>query len=159
MRRIPVACVLLIAAVPLLSAEDFFGGTWKYDPGMSKSGFTEPGQAVKDETMTIQVTNGLMNVTILGVTEDGSKISLRYSTSSTGGPVNYVEGEPPVGTTVATRRISDRNMDFLTSENGKVVSTTHLTVTADGSTMRLVGKGLDEKKKHVHGVIVFRKQQ
>lgn len=150
---------LAFAAAPPAAAEDYFSGTWKYDPNRSKTGFTEPGMAVEDETMVIQVNGDLMSVTIKGVTENKTPISIRYVVSFSGGPINYAEGEPPEGTTVATRKIGNREIDFLTSQNGKVVSNIHATVNPEGNVMRFIGKGLDEKGRHFHSMTVFYKPE
>jgi hypothetical protein len=150
-------CAALLAAARLLpGAEDSFAGTWKYNPGLSKTPFTEPGMAIKEATMIIQETGDLVSVTITGTKENGSPVSVRYATSFRGGPVNYSEGGPALGI-VASRRVSHRMVDFIATQDGKVISTNHATVSPGGEVLRFDAKGVDERGKRFHSVTVFEK--
>jgi hypothetical protein len=75
-----------------------------------------------------------------------------------GGPVEYTEGGPPAGVTVATKRVNALTVDFTNTREGKVVGTNHVTISKDGKTMTLHVKGTDAKGSPVESTIVFDRQ-
>jgi len=152
-------CSLFLALAGLLSgADDQFAGTWKLNVAKSKPAPSPPGKALKDETMVVQETSSTAAVTLSGNREDGSAVLTKYNTPTGGGPVTYTENGPPAGVSVVTKRINDRTVDFITTRDGKEVSTNHVTVSPDGKTMRLSVKGMDAQGKPVQSVLVFERQ-
>ena len=110
---------------------------------------------MKEETIAIQETGDTATVTISGTREDASAILTKYTVPVHGGPVVYSEGTPPAGVSSGTKRIDDRTVDFITTRDGKEVSTNHVTVSADSKTMRFSVKGVDAQGKPVQGLAVF----
>jgi hypothetical protein len=158
MRNVFLCSLFLGLAGLLLGADDPFAGTRKFNIAKSKPAPSPAGMAIKEQTSTIEETNGQANVTIKGTRENGSAISTKYSTPRNGGPVTYSEGGPPAGVSVASKRINDRTVELVTSRDGKEVSTTHVTVSSDGKTMRLATSGVDAQSKPVHSRAVYEKQ-
>jgi len=158
MRKLLVCSFFLGLVSSVLWAGDPFAGTWKFNSAKSKPAPTPAGMAFKEQTMVIEETADTATVTIKGTRENGSAASTKYTTPLKGGPVNYTEGAPPAGVSVATTRIDERTVDFITTRDGKTVSTNHVTVSGNGETMRLDVKGVDPQGKPVQSLIVFDKQ-
>ena len=158
MQKMLVCSLFLAMNCLLLGADDPFAGTWKYNVAKSKPGPAQPGMAMKEQTMTVEESNGQATVTFKGTRENGSPASMKYTTPLNGGAVNYSEGGPPAGVSVTTKRINDRAVDFITTNNGKVVSTNHVTVSANGKTMQLNAEGVNAQGQPVQSMIVYQKQ-
>jgi hypothetical protein len=157
MRTTLLVCLLAFLALGgSLQAADPFVGTWKLNVAKSKPVPTQPGMAVKEETMVMQATSERYEVTAKGTRENGSAISARWSDPIKGGPVTYSEGAPPAGTSDAWKRITDSTGDFITTRDGKVMSTGHWTVS--GKTLRGEIKAIDAQGKPVQGSEVWDKQ-
>ncbi len=80
------------------------------------------------------------------------------TTPTAGGPLNYTEGPPPAGTTVVLKTVDDRTSDFIATENGKVVLTEHVVVSANHKTMIDTASGVDEKGIAFETVEVYDRQ-
>jgi hypothetical protein len=52
---------------------------------------------------------------------------------------------------VAVKRTNDSTLDFIRKRDGKVVSTNHVTVSANGKMMLINEKSVDAQGKPVHG--------
>ncbi|MGD1096752.1 MAG: hypothetical protein ABSB35_32760, partial [Bryobacteraceae bacterium] len=152
MQRLFVCSLFLAVTGLLFGADDKLAGTWKLNVAKSKPAPTPPGRGVKAETIVIPESGETATVTISGTREDASAILTKYTVPVHGGPVVYSEGAPPAGVSSATKRIDDRTVDFITRLNGKDVSTNHVTVSADGKTMRLSLKGTDAQGKPVQSL-------
>jgi hypothetical protein len=58
---------------------------------------------------------------------------------------------------VASRRVNYRTVDFITTQDEKVLSTSRAIVSPDGKVLRFDAKGVDERGKRFHSVTVFEK--
>jgi len=156
MRRVLACSLFLGLAGLLLGADDPFVGTWKLNLDKSKFAPSQPGRAVKEETLTIEMTNDDGTVTMRGTREDGSAILVKYSTPITGGPVKY-DSPLPAGLIVTSKRLDQRTVEMVTMRDGKEVSTQRNTVSADGKTLRAASKGVNAQGQSFEGVAVWEK--
>jgi hypothetical protein len=140
-----------------LFAADPFVGTWKLDIAKSKFAALDP--APKDETAVIEVSGDQATVTFRGTAGDGSPISIKYTIPETGGPAQFLEGGSSVISLVFAKRKADsRIADSTTTKDGKVVSTSHNVVSADGKSFRGIGTNIDPQGKKSESVVVWVKQ-
>ncbi len=154
--------VYLIAFLGLTSSllgADQFAGTWKLNVAKSELPPAPAGKGLKEQAIVVEQTSDMATVTITGTREDDSATPVvKYSTPMKGGVADYSEGAPPAGVSVTTKRIDERTIDIITTRDGKVVGTSHVTVSSDGKTMRQEVKGTDPQAKSYERVIVFEKQ-
>ena len=75
-----------------------------------------------------------------------------------GGTENFTEGGPPAGTTVVGKRVDTNTYDTTSTMNGKQVGTSRVVVSADGKTLTLTQKGVDEKGKAFRNVEIYDRQ-
>jgi hypothetical protein len=159
MRTTLLVCfVAFLGSASSLQAAEPFVGTWKLNVAKSKLTPTPPGMAANEETLVIQKTGEGYEITMKGTRENNSPFVVRYSVPQKGGPLTFAEGAPPTGTSMASKRINDRTVDLITTRDGKAVSTNHVTVSANGKTMRGDEKGVDAQGKPIQGFAVWDKQ-
>ena len=150
--------LVLLSALGLagaLYAADSFSGTWKLNPAKSKY---ESGSAPKETTVTVAEGNGITDVTVAGTDGNGKPIATHMTHPTDGGPVKFVEGGPTDGSTESVKQLNANTRNVTIMQGGKVVSTEHITVSADGKTMRIVAKGTSQAGKPFTDVEVFEKQ-
>ena len=155
MFRKTVFGLAVLSFVGLLWAADAFTGTWKMN--VAKSTFAK-GKEVKELTATVVEQGDNAMVTVKGTGGDGKAISVKYTASLKGGPITYTEGGPPAGTSVVSKRVNPNTLDSTSTMNGKQVGTSHAVVSADGKTLTLTRKGVDDKGKAVEGLEVYNRQ-
>jgi hypothetical protein len=157
--RTLLLCLFLfpVSANSLLAADPFLG-TWKLNVGKSKPAPAPTGMAVKEETIVIAEITGRHDVIVTATQENGSAISARYSHPAKGGTVTY-SGQP-AGTSevVVVNRPNDSTLEFVRTRDRKVVTTNHVTVSANGKTMLVDEKGVDAQGKPVQSLYVLDKQ-
>jgi hypothetical protein len=141
-----------------LFGADPFVGTWKLN--IAKSKLAGPLPLPKELTLTIEVAGGQATVTTKGTTVDGSPISAKDTFPRTGGPVQHLEGGPPPGisSTFAKTKADSGTADLTDTKDGKVIQTTHVVVSADGKSFRLIVKGTDPQGKKYESVEAWDKQ-
>jgi hypothetical protein len=85
---------------------------------------------------------------------------MKYTVLAAGGPVQFLEGAPGPGVSLvfAKRKAGSGISDFTETKDGKVLSTGHAVVSADGKSMRATVKGTDAQGKKFERVDVFDKQ-
>ena len=150
--------LVLLSALGLagaLYAADSFSGTWRLNPAKSKY---ESGPAPKETTVTVTEGNGTTDVTVAGTDGNGKLIATHMTHPTDGGPVKFVEGGPTDGSTESVKQLNANTRDVTIMQGGKVVSTEHITVSADGKTMRIVAKGTSQGGKPFTDVEIFEKQ-
>jgi hypothetical protein len=157
MRTTLLVCLLaFLGSASSLQAAEPLVGTWKLNIAKSKPVPSQPGMAVKEETLAIQATSDRFEVTAKGTHENGSAISARAVFPLKGGPITYADGAPPAGTSSVMNRINDTAFDLITTRDGKVVSTNHIKVS--GKTLRAAIQETDAQGKPVQGSEVWDKQ-
>ena len=156
MRRVRACSLFLGLACMLLGADDPFVGTWKLNLEKSKFPPAQPGRAMKEEALIIEMIGDDGVVTMKGTREDGSAVLVKYSTPVAGGPAKY-DSPLPAGMTVTSKRLDQRTVEMVTMRDGKEVSTQRSTVSADGKTLRAATKGLNAQGQMVESVAVWEK--
>ena len=149
---------VLLSALGLASAlyaADSFSGTWKLNLAKSKY---EPGPAPKETIVTVQEAKDVTDVTATGTDENGKPFSTHMTHPTDGGPVKFVEGGPTDGSTESVKQVNANTRNVTVMQGGKVISTEHITVSADGKTMQIVAKGTSPNGKPFSNVEVFEKQ-
>jgi len=150
--------LVLLSAFGLASAlyaADSFSGTWKLNVAKSKY---ESGPAPKETTVTLTEGNGITDVTVAGTDGSGKPIATHITHPANGGSVKFLEGGPTDGSTESVKQLDANTRNVTTMRGGKVVSTEHITVSADGKTMRIVAKGTSQEGKPFTNIEVFEKQ-
>jgi len=135
-----------------------FVGTWKLNVAKSKP--TGPPPTPKELTLIVEEVGDQSTVTIKGTNVDGSTISLKETfPSAGGGPVQFLEGGPPPGTSFSSTaepfKAGSGTVDFTDTMDGKVIATHHGVVSADGKSFRLIEKGTDPQGKKYESVQVW----
>ena len=136
---------LLIAAEP-------FAGTWKLNLEKSKY---KTGSPPKEQTATIAEAGSDLEVTISGTAADGTATMSHYTVPAKGGEGKIIDSPYEA---VSGKRIGPNEREVRYSKGGKVVLTTHNTVSADGKTVTVNVKGTSAQGQPVDAVVVYDKQ-
>jgi len=150
--------LVLVSALGLagaLYAAGSFSGTWKLDNAKSKF---ESGPAPKETTITVQEGKGITDVTVTGTDGSGKPVATHMTHPTNGGPVKFLEGGPTDGSTESVKQISANTRHLMVMQGAKEVATERITLSADGTTMRIVVKGLLPSGKPFTDAEVFNKQ-
>jgi hypothetical protein len=148
---------LTLAAVCFLGAavahaQSPFMGTWRLNEAKSKLG---PG-APKNTTVVYEAVGDNIKVTVDGTDSGGDPTHSEWT-----GKINDRE-YPVTGSSTADmrsyHRISSRTLSFTETKGGKVTTTGHIAVSADGKTRTVTSLATDSKGKKVHSVSVYDKQ-
>jgi hypothetical protein len=155
--RFVMNLVVALGLTGSLFAADPFAGTWKLN--VAKSKFPGPNQALKEYTVTVEVAGDQVTTTEKGTAADGSPILMKYTVPTTGGAAQFLEGARPGVSLVFVKSKADSSIsDFRDTKDGKVISTGHAVVSADGKSFRATVKGTDAQGKKFERVEVFDKQ-
>lgn len=121
MKKLSLVCALVFfAALPALAAENPWIGTWKLDP--AKSHFT-------GDTFTYsKAANGMMHYS------DGSVASFDFA-------IDGKEYKTVYDRTTTWTAAGDNAWDSVSKANGKVLSKSHRTLSADGKTLTIASTG------------------
>ena len=154
MRRFQIALALALCAAftTLSAADDPFSGTWHLNAAKSKY---EGGPAPEKASVTIQ-SDGTTSTVKGDSTYEGKTYSTSYSVKLDGTPGPF-QGSP-VADMVSVKKIDERTRELTSMKGGKTVSESRATVSADGKTVTVVGKGLNPKGVEVKYTAVYEKQ-
>jgi|CXWL01.1.fsa_nt_gi hypothetical protein len=149
--------VALVVACPLVAsaqAPQGLAGTWKVN--IAKSTYN-PGPAPRSQTSVWAVAPGGGWTSIVdGVDAAGRPTHTQQVTMFDGKPVE-LKGAP-VPTMRAFSRVDDRTYQFVDRVNGKVTTTTRVTIAADGKTRTNVATGTNAEGKPVNNTVVWDRQ-
>lgn len=150
-----VLAVCLVAPVLMKADTSAITGTWKLN--LEKSKYAA-GSAPKSLTRTITADGDKITYSFDGQAADGS--ALKYSfTVQYDGKDYEINGPGPFGADHIALKLVNSHMTEGTLKKGdKVVSTVHTTVSHDGKTATVSGKGTDKDGKPIHQTQVFDKQ-
>jgi hypothetical protein len=155
MRKLVVLLFALGAAGALYAAADSFSGTWKLNSAKSKY---ESGPAPNEQTITVEESKGMTDVTVTGTDASGKPVTVHMTHPTEGGPVKFLEGAPTDGSTESVKQVNANTRHITTMRGGKVVESEQITLSADGKTMRIVAKGTSESGKPFTDVAVYDRQ-
>jgi hypothetical protein len=152
-----VALGVCLVAPALMKAADTsaFVGTWKLNLEKSKY---PPNAAPKSLTRTITANGDKVTYSFEGTAADGS--ALKYSfTVQYDGKDYEINGAGPYGADhIALKLIDSHTTEGTLKKGDKVVSKVHTTVSRDGKTATVSGKGTDKDGKPIRQTQVFDKQ-
>jgi len=126
-------------------------GTWEAD--IAKSTFT-PAPGPKSIKLQITQTDQGVKAVADSVGPDGSTRHTEFTTKEDGKDVPIV-GSPIADTVSITRKGNTRTR--VDKKNGKVVTTSEGTISADGKTFTVHQKGTDAQGQAISATIVFHK--
>jgi hypothetical protein len=156
MKRLFVVCLFLSFGLAVSAwGADPFVGTWKVNTEKSKASTGQPG--AKEEVVKIEEQGGNLLVTIKGTSAAGKAYSDQYTVPRKGGRVTYIS-EAPATHFDEMKRIDEHTLDATMIRDGKVVQTVHGTVSPDGKTITLVGKGTDGQGRPLEYIEVQERQ-
>jgi hypothetical protein len=154
MRKLLVVLIALGLAGTLYAA-DLFTGTWKLDTAKSKY---ESGPAPKEVTLMVQEGKDTNDVTVKGTDGSGKPLATHLTHPTHGGPITFLEGGPTDGSTESVKIVDANTRHVTTMQSGKEVATEHITLSADGKTIREVTKGTLPSGKPFTDVAIYEKQ-
>jgi hypothetical protein len=128
-------------------------GTWVLDTAKSTY---KPGPAPKSATVVVEPAGKGIKVSVDGVGADGTPAKWSFTTMRDGKDVP-VTGNPAYDT-AATTMTSPTAGTTVYKKAGKTVTTSKLSISADGKTMTLNSSGTDPKGQAVNNAIVMTKK-
>jgi hypothetical protein len=147
--------VCLVAPTLMKADTSAFVGTWKLNLEKSKY---PPNMTPKSLTRTISADGDKVTYSFEGEAADGSAIKYSF-TVQYDGKDNAISGTGPFGADHVALKLVNSHMTEGTLKKGdKVVSTVHTTVSHDGKTATVSGKGTDKDGKPIKQTQVYDKQ-
>ena len=147
---ISLASVAVLGQQPSMS---LWAGTWKRN--VARSSYS-PGPPPKTEqTVTMAIANGLLQVTENGFNADGQPTSIAYV-------VNFDDSEHAVDAVQALTRtyrwIDERKFEGVNKVKGDETTLIEYALAADARTYTLTTTGITAQGQLVHHVVVYEKQ-
>lgn len=149
--------VFALVAYPLVGAAQApqsLLGTWKENVAKSKA---DPGPLPKSQTSHWETVPGGGVKNVVDAVDAAGKATHQELVTMFDGKAVEVKGAA-VPTTRALSRIDDRTFQFVDRVNGKVTTTTRVTIAADGKTRTNVATGTNVDGKPVNNTTVYDRQ-
>jgi hypothetical protein len=149
--RLFTAAVLIgiVTGVALAQSGDPLVGNWKLNVAKSKG--------AKSGSTTIEAVGQGVRFTVDLVGTDGTVSHWAFTGNYDGKDVP-VTGNSPWGNSAALTRVDSRTIRIVSKQNGKVMTTSTIVVSADGKTRTTTTKGTDLKGQPVDVVSLYEKQ-
>ena len=151
-RMLLLTVVLCFAGTALSFAQSPQMGTWKLDEAKSKT----PAGFVKNSTVIYAADGDNVKVTTDGTDKDGKPQHTEWTGKFDG------KEYPLTGDSTADSRsykmIDEHTLDLTNKKSGKVITTGHVVVSANGKTRTLHLTGTDSSGKKVSSVSLYDKQ-
>jgi hypothetical protein len=155
LRFVAIALLAFAASSTLRAQGNPLAGTWKLD--LTKSKF-DPGPAPKSLTRTVVAQGDGVKYTFEGVAADGKPIAYGFSVQFDGKD-NPISGSIPSGAdTISATRTDSNHYVATLKKGGKVIGTSHVTVTNDGKVTTVDSTGTTATGAKAHDVQVYSKQ-
>jgi hypothetical protein len=151
-----LALALCLVAPALMKADTNANvGTWKLN--LEKSKYSA-GAAPKSLTRTVSIDGDKVKYSFEGTAADGSALTYSFTVKYDGQDV-AIAGTGPFGSDhIAIQQINSHMFESTLKKGDKVIGTTHTTISHDGKTATLSGKGTDKDGKPIKQTQVFDKQ-
>jgi hypothetical protein len=141
-----------LVGLTLCFAQNSMIGTWKLNEAKSELG---PG-AAKNSTVVYEAAGDNIKCTIDGVDDQGKPSHIEWTGKFDG------KDYPLTGDSNADMRTykksNERTMDGITKKDGKVTSTSHIAVSADGMSRTVTTDLTNSAGKKTHSVAFYDKQ-
>lgn len=150
-RAIVLTLVLCFFGVSLCHAADLNMGTWKLNEAKSKL-----TSAAKNNTVVYAAAGELVKVTVDGVDKAGKPTHNEWTGKFDG--KDYPVSGDPASDARAYKIIDDHTMELTLKKDGKITSSGHIVVAADGKSRTVSTSGTDADGKAFSNTSVYDKQ-
>jgi hypothetical protein len=155
LRFVAVTLLAVVGSSAVRAQSNPLVGTWKLNVEKSKY---EPGPAPKSLTRTVEAQGAGVKYTFVGVAADGKPIAYGFSVQFDGKD-NPISGSIPSGADTISAKRTDSNHYVATLKKGdKVIGTSKVTVSKDGTLTTVDSTGTNASGAKVHEVQVYDKQ-
>jgi hypothetical protein len=159
---ITATTIALVLTVPALlhaqggSGSKGFTGTWKMNPAKSKfTGINAP----KSLTTVVEEQEGGIKRHSEGTAADGSPIKYAYTAKYDGQDVPIEGAGAPSGAdSIALKRIDERSTQAVWKKGGKVINTSHYSLSSDGKIWTVSSKGTGPDGRPTMAHVVLQRQ-
>jgi hypothetical protein len=141
----------IVSGTALAQSSDPLVGTWKLNVEKSK------GSPAKGGATTIEAVGNGVKFDVELVAADGTTFHWGF-TGNYDGKDNPVTGNSPYGNVAALTRVDANTVTITSKQNGKVMVTSTIVLSADGKTRTTTTKGTDAKGQAVDSVSFYEKQ-
>jgi hypothetical protein len=161
MRRVTLSLVSALAAllvtgvVMSAQAADAWLGTWKLN--LAKSTYEPASLAPKSQTTRQTASGDSVTATTDGVDAQGKPLHTVITYKFDGKDYEY-KGAPDPKSTRAYTRIGEHNYQFVNKVDGRITTTSRVTVAADGKTRTIITSGRDAEGRVINNLSVWDKQ-
>lgn len=146
------ALAVLFAAAAVSFAADAQMGTWKLNEAKSK---LTPGLP-KNHTVVYSAAGDNIKVTVDGTDNDGKPTHNEWTGKFDG--KDYPVTGDPASDMRSYKKIDDHTLELIIKKGGKVTSSGHIVVSADGKTRTVTINGTDAKGNKVTSTGVYDRQ-
>ena len=143
---------LCVAGTTMCFAQSPQMGTWKLNEAKSKI----PAGATKNTTVVYAAAGDEVKVTTDGTNGDGKPVHTEWTGKFDG--KDYPLGGNSASDARAYTKVDDHTLTLTNKKGGKVTSTAHIVVSADGKSRTVHLTGTDSAGKNVTATEVFDKQ-
>src|SRR5271166_422340 len=151
-RTIALTLALCLAGIAVCYASDPNMGTWKLNEAKSKF----PAGATKNTTVVYAPAGDQVKVTTDGTTGDGKPVQTEW-TGKFDGKDYPLTGDPSANSR-SYKKVDDHTLDLTNKKDGKVTTTGHIIVSADGMTRTLTAHGTSADGKKITFTAMYDKQ-
>jgi hypothetical protein len=158
-----VSLVLIAAALPgavAAQATESLAGTWKLNAAKSK--YDPVTLANKSGTVTYAFSGNKVTTTVDQVNAKDQKVHVEYTATLDGADHPWkgtIDGKPNLGQdSVSFKKLDAHTYHVENKLNGKVMTTNHIVVAADGKSRTVTITGTNAQGQKVHHVVVYDKQ-
>jgi hypothetical protein len=151
-RKVALTLALCLAGVAVCYAGNPNMGTWKLNEAKSKF---SPG-ATKNTTVVYAAAGDQVKVTTDGTTGDGKPVQTEW-TGMFDGKDYPLTGDPSADSR-SYKKINDHTLELTNKKDGKVTTTGHVVVSADGMSRTVTVHGMSADGKKMTSTAVYDKQ-
>ena len=162
-RRVALSLMLIAAALPgavAAQATESLAGTWKLNAAKSK--YDPASLANKSGTTTYTFSASGVTAVIDQVNAKDQKVHIEYTATLDGTDHPWkgtIDGKPNAGQDALSFKKLDAHTYHVENKlKGKVMTTNHLVVAADGKSRTVTITGTTAQGQKVHHVVVYDKQ-
>ena len=156
--RILKAALVGLAVLLTLSgasfAQDALAGKWKLNLEKSKY---NPGPPPKSLMLIYEPAEGGIRATVDGVSADDQPIKAVFGPFKLDEKPYPITGSPVFDSQIS-KKVDDRNSDFIRRKGDKTVETGKRELSADGKIVTLTSTGTNAKGQQYNNVLIFDKQ-
>ena len=150
-----LAVLLSTGVSAMAQSADPWLGTWKLN--LAKSTYSPASLAPKSQTTKQTASQDSVTATTDGVDAQGKPLHTDITYKFDGKEYEY-KGAPDPKTTRIYTRISDNTYQWVSKVDGRITTTSRVSVAADGKTRTIVTTGRDAQGRAINNVTSWDKQ-